>query len=57
MWYPERWWTQEVTKNTVNCTDEELEQFVITGRMLILNQLAIPEHGDKLTDQDIVSTD
>ena len=53
--WPERWWTQEVTNNTVNCTDEELEEFVIKGRMLVLNILAIPEHGGKVTDQGIVS--
>ena len=54
-WYPERWWTQAVTKNNVGCTDEELEEFVIGGRMLTLSHFATQEDRSKTTDQNIVS--
>ena len=45
MWYPERWWTQDVTKNSVSCTDKELEEFVIEGRMLTLSNFAVQEEA------------
>ena len=53
--YHPEWWTQKVDKNTVSCSDEELEEFLIKGRVLALNHYATRDHRDKITDQGIVS--
>ena len=52
-WYPQKWWTQEVTNNKVNCTDEELERFM--ERVLSLREDPEPDFSGKATDAGIVS--
>lgn len=54
-WHHQEWWTDEVSRTTVNCTDEELEDFLIKGRVLTLNHYAVQEDREKVTDQGIVS--
>ena len=54
-WYPDRWWTQEVTNNTVNCTESQLEEFLVQGRVIALNHLTTPDDRNATTDQGTVS--
>ena len=54
-WYPDRWWTQEVTNNTVNCTESQLEEFLVQGRVIALTHLTTPDDRNAMTDQGTVS--
>ena len=57
--YHHKWWTAEATNTTVNnCTDKQLEEFMIMGRLLALSPYALRNSDrDKDTDQGIVSSD
>lgn len=52
-WYPPRWWTLEVSKVEVNCTDDELSGFI--EGMISLKRYPIPEDVSEISDAGIVS--
>ena len=59
--YPEKWWTAEVSGYhpehvPVNCTDKELEEFLINARPIIIQQYhTTPDEVNDITEAGIVS--
>ncbi|CAI8046144.1 Gamma-aminobutyric acid type B receptor subunit 2 [Geodia barretti] len=44
-WYPERWWTEEVAGEHIDeCSDEEMEEFLVRAQPLLIN--LVPEPDD-----------
>ena len=55
-WYPERWWTEEVAgENIDECSDEELEDFLIRAKPLLINLVPEPDDYDEKTVAGYVS--
>ena len=56
VWYPEKWWTEEVDKHHLKeCTDEELEEFLQQSRALSINLFPEPDDLDIPTVAGFVS--
>ena len=53
--YPVGWWTNEVSKNNVSCSDQQLEDFIVKARMLLIQQYPTPDNIDGTTIAEIVS--
>ena len=54
-WYSERWWTEEVARERIDCTDEELESFLGKARPLLIQLLPEPDDYNLITDAGFVS--
>ena len=54
-WYIERWWTEEIAREKIDCTDEELEAFLENSRILILHFLPEPDNHTLPTVAGFVS--
>lgn len=52
-WYPQKWWTEQVANNQVNCTDSQLEEFL--ERVLSLREDPAIDLEAGPTDTGIVS--
>ena len=56
-WYADRWWTEEVAQETIDCTDDELELFLGQARPLLIQLLPEPDDYNLTTDAGLVSGD
>ena len=54
-WYRERWWTEEVAQEQIDCSDEEMESFLERARPLLIQLLPEPGDYDAATDAGFVS--
>jgi hypothetical protein len=53
--YPEKWWTNDVAGDKLDeCTDEDLENFLIMARPLIMDMIPEPDSEDAPTDTGFV---
>ena len=48
-WYQNNWWTEEVNQEQIDCSDDELAEFL--HRSLVLEML--PEHNDSNAPTDV----
>ena len=48
-WYQNNWWTEEVNQEQIDCSDDELAEFL--HRSLVLKML--PEHNDSNAPTDV----
>lgn len=51
-WYPQAWWTQEVSQDIIDCTDKELESFL--DKMITLRRHPTQEDVNATTNTGIV---
>ena len=54
-WYEERWWTEEIAKEHVDCTDEDMQLFLVRARPLLIQILPEPDDFDLPADPGMVS--
>ena len=53
--YPEKWWTDSVAGDHLDeCTEDELNNFLILARPLIMQIIPEPENEDAPTDTGFV---
>ena len=53
--YPEKWWTNDTAGDNLDeCTDEDLENFLIMARPLIMDMIPEPDNEDAPTDTGFV---
>ena len=54
--YPSRWWTEAVSRLPLeDCTDEELEQFLVDSRAIMAHIVPEPDDLDSPSSAGIVS--
>ena len=54
-WYPENWWTDEVSKNNVSCSDQMLEEFLMKARPIHIQQYPAADNVTSETVAGIVN--
>ena len=55
-WYPERWWTEEVAGEHIDeCSDEEMEEFLVRAQPLLINLVPEPDDYNLQTVAGFVS--
>jgi gamma-aminobutyric acid type B receptor len=56
--YPDKWWTEEVAKEHLEeCSDQELEDFLLKSHALIIHLVPEPDDWNRLTVAGLSTTD
>ena len=54
--YPDKWWTEEVAKEHLEeCSDLELEEFLLKSHALLIHLVPEPDDWDNLTAAGLVT--
>ena len=54
-WYEERWWTEEIAQEHIDCTDEDIRSFLVRARPLLIQIAPEPDDFDLPADPGMVS--
>ena len=55
--YPDKWWTEEVAKEHLEeCSDQELEEFLLKSKALIIHLVPEPDDWNHMTIAGLVIT-
>ena len=55
--YPDKWWTEEVAKEHLEeCSDQELEEFLLKSKALIIHLVPEPDDWNHKTIAGLVIT-
>ena len=53
--YPEKWWTEDVAKEHLEeCSDQELEEFLLKSHALVMRFVPEPDDWNYLTAAGLV---
>ena len=52
--YPDKWWTEEVANETLECSDQELEEFLLKSHALTIHLVPEPDDWNHLTAAGLV---